>query len=533
MAVLFDLSDPNADGVDLGVSTTLGRAPTCSIKLKDRLASRSHAEIQRTPEGRYLLVDLGSTHGTYVAGKKVIEHLLSDDDEIIIGTNRLRFRDDAAAGPDADNVSITVEAAEPYVQERITFETIEHFPAVEQVDNEQDLFRNYEKLRAAYELSRVVGSEQDMDTLLEKILDAVFSLLSADRAAILLVDPATGVPTPRLAKRLKGGATKIVLSKTIINEVTATKAGLILTDAGIDTRFGGAQSIISEGVRSAMCVPMLHGAELMGVMHMDSLVATNVFGEKDLELFTSIARQAALTIKNAFLRDRIRDETKSRLQFQRFLAPSLVDQLISGKMSLGKEGELREVTVLFVDIRGFTRMSEKMMPADVMHLLNVYFEIMVEVLFRHDGTFDKYIGDELMALFGAPVSMENAPLSAIRCALDMKQALARLNVQLEKSGRQAIQIGIGIHTGEALCGILGSYKTMQYTAIGDTVNTGARLCSACQPMHILVSEQTMDRVRDQVIAEALPAITVKGKRQALTVFNVTGCLSATEPNTKT
>ncbi|MEE8408028.1 MAG: GAF domain-containing protein, partial [Myxococcota bacterium] len=209
-----------------------------------------------------------------------------------------------------------------------------------------ELHRNYEKLRAVYELSRAIGTAQDIDVLLERTVDTAFGLLAADRAAILLVDQNTGKPVPRITRQRSGNKREeIVLSSTIINEVVSTKSGLVLTDTGQNEQFATAQSIMSQGIRSAMCVPMMYGGELLGLIHLDSLIATNVFSEKDLSLFTSIGSHAAMAIKNLLMSERLQNEAKARIKFQRFLPPSLVEQVIRGELEFGKSGELRQITV--------------------------------------------------------------------------------------------------------------------------------------------------------------------------------------------
>ncbi len=522
MAQLLDIKSGRSFA--LGATNSIGRDPASTIVIKDLAASRTHAEIRRTPEGRYVLVDLQSTHGTYVAGKKVSELNLTHGDEIFIGTTHFRFQDDKAPAARGD-VQVD-QAPAPFVQKKVAITGDEQFKAAKEIASPQDLARSYEKLRAAYALSRAIGTEHDLDALLQRVLDTAFRLLPADRAVILLRDVSTGMPVPRVSKQRTPGGDKIVLSNTIVNEVTANKSGLILADTGASLQFGSAKSIVAQGIRSAMCVPIMYAGELLGIMHLDSLVATNVFQDQDLELFTSIANQAAVAIKNQLLSESLRNEAKARVQFQRFLPPSLVDQMVRGDLRLTKGGELRQITVLFSDIRGFTRMSEGMAPGEVMDLLNEYFEVMIEVLFRHRGTFDKYVGDELMALFGVPVPLQNAALAAVACALDMKRALAEFNAKQQDKGKQTLQIGFGIHSGEAVCGMLGSTKTMQYTAIGDTVNTGARLCGICEAGQIIISQQVMEQVTGKIEAEALPPVTVKGKSQALSIYNVTALTEA-------
>jgi adenylate cyclase len=155
-------------------------------------------------------------------------------------------------------------------------------------------------------------------------------------------------------------------------------------------------------------------------------------------------------------------------------------------------------------------------------MLNEYFEVMVEVLFKFQGTLDKYVGDEIMALFGAPVDMPDAPVNAVRCALEMQKALREFNRTRVAEGQEEIKIGIGINTGRVITGAIGSSRTLQYTAIGDAVNTASRLCSVAKAGEIILSENTMNRVRHMVDATALTPVKVKGKEQELKIYSVEG-----------
>ena len=178
--------------------------------------------------------------------------------------------------------------------------------------------------------------------------------------------------------------------------------------------------------------------------------------------------------------------------------------------------------MLFADIRGFTAMSERHTPEEMVKTLNEYFELMVDVLFNHGGTLDKYVGDEIIGLFGAPVALADAPLRAVRCGLDMQRALEEFNRARENAGMEPIQIGIGINTGPVIAGAIGSSQTLQYTVIGDSVNTAARLCNVAKAHEVLVSDLTMRSIRDHVLFEERQAVQVKGKSRPLPIFNVIG-----------
>jgi adenylate cyclase len=271
-----------------------------------------------------------------------------------------------------------------------------------------------------------------------------------------------------------------------------------------------------------MTVPLLHQDQLLGIMHLDSMIATGAFGEKDLQIFASIGSQAAVAIANSMLARKIEQEAKTRAQFQRLLSPNLVDQVVAGNLQLEKGGALTEVTLLFSDIRGFTAMSELRAPQEIVRMLNEYFELMVDVIFKHEGTLDKFVGDEIIALFGAPVALPSAEIKAVECALDMMIVLAEFNRVRAAEGHEEIKIGIGINTGTVVTGAIGSSRALQYTAIGDAVNTASRLCSVAKAGEIIVSEATYGRVQSMVNATTLTPVRVKGKADVLRVWNITG-----------
>jgi adenylate cyclase len=277
-----------------------------------------------------------------------------------------------------------------------------------------------------------------------------------------------------------------------------------------------------QGIRSTMTVPLLHHDALLGIMHLDSMIATNAFVEKDLQIFGGIASQAAVAIHNSELAREIEHEAKTRAQFQRLLSPNLVEQVVQGKLQLEKGGALSEVTLLFSDIRGFTSMSESRAPQEIVRMLNEYFELMVDVIFKYQGTLDKFVGDEIIALFGAPVAVPQAELKAVQCALDMMKVLSEFNRTRASEGLSEIKIGIGINTGTVVTGAIGSSRALQYTAIGDAVNTTSRLCSVAQPGQIILSDATFRKVQTEIAAIPLPPVRVKGKTDELKVYNAVG-----------
>jgi adenylate cyclase len=280
-------------------------------------------------------------------------------------------------------------------------------------------------------------------------------------------------------------------------------------------------------------VPLLYSGELLGLMMLDSQIATNAFTEKDLQLFQNVANQAAIAIQNSLFARKLEREAVTRERFQRLLSPQIAQQVLDGKVEIAKGGEARQTTVLFSDIRGFTSMSESESPQLIVDMLNEYFELMVEVVFKYQGTLDKFVGDEVMALFGAPVGHHDDPARAVQTAIEMMEVLRELNTVRVRRGDPEIHIGIGINSGEVVAGYLGSSKALEYTVIGDTVNTGARLCSVAKAGEIIISHNTYELCGDRFEVIPLPPTPVKGKSQALRIYNVVGVKRATFEDDRT
>src|SRR3569833_1097906 len=354
-------------------------------------------------------------------------------------------------------------------------------------------------------------------------------LVGPDRGVILLRDKA-GALVPQYVKTRSGKSDpNIVLSKTVMAEVENNKAAVLSSDATMDARFSGAHSIIMQGIRSTMTLPLLHAGDLLGIMHLDSLFTSNAFTEKDLQVCTGMAAQAAISIQNARLANRIEQEAQTRAQISRLIPASVVEQVIKGELTIEKGGRLSEVTMLFSDIRGFTTMSDGRPAQEIVNTLNEYFEVMVDILFKYSGTLDKFVGDEIIGLFGAPIAIEDAPCKAVACALAMLQGLEVYNRPRAAENQSPLRIGIGINTGNVITGSIGSTRALQYTAIGDAMNVASRLVNVAASGEIIVSESTYKAVAGRVEAQALPPVEVKGRAEELKVFRVTGLRNVLTP----
>lgn len=525
MAKLVIVSTNPPQEHELQKLNTIGRHPDNSIQVLDRIVSKEHAQVFLSPDNKYVFRDLGSLNGSYLKGERIMEHVLEEGDEISMGSTRFVFHETDTKQEELNQVSIQPpELLQSHIRQKIDAETTHEFLPEKDIYDINVLRRDYEKLRIAYEVGHFLSLDVNLDSLLQKILDKAFDVLPADRGVIFLKEP-DGEFKPRVIKRKSNGKNQkedadIVISKTILSEVTENKTAVLSSDATMDSRFSGAHSIIMQGIRSTMSVPLLWREDLLGIIHLDSRIATSAFTDKDLQILSSIANQAATAIQNANLAQGIQQEAAMRAQFERLLSPNLVDEILSGQLQLEQGGVLKEVTILFADIRGFTSMSERKPAPEIVQMLNEYFELMVDVLFRFQGTLDKYVGDEIMALFGAPVEHPESQVRAVRCSVEMMKVLQEFNRTRMSEGQEPIEIGIGINTGEVVCGAIGTSKTMQYTVVGDGVNLASRLCSLAKPGQILISENTVQNLDDQFETVSLPPVKVKGKEKEVNIYNV-------------
>ena len=385
----------------------------------------------------------------------------------------------------------------------------------------QQLRLDYERLRITWELTRDIGMERDLDKLLEKILLALFKFVNADRGVILLRED-DGTLHPRAARRRDGTDAPIQISSTILSHVIREKASVLTHDASMDFAASKGKSMILNRISSAMVVPLLHEKEkdVLGAVWLDSESLAQ-FQPKDLEIITAVGSQAAMFIENTLLAKKVEQEIIVRDRFSRLVAPNVAEQMISGKLQVKKGGQLiQECSVFNSDIRGFTSMSEGTQAEVIVDMLNEYFEQMVDTLFKYEGTLDKFMGDGIMAFWGAPVAHPDDAIRSVQCAIEQMEALGRFNRARLEANKPPLAVGVGIHTGPVVVGYVGSSKALSYTVIGDTANTSARLCSSALSGQIVLSEQTLARVGNRFEVEEIEPKSLKGKEKPMRRFNV-------------
>jgi adenylate cyclase len=527
-------------------SCMIGRAPDNQIVLDDPRASRHHAHIKSDDDSSFTLVDgvlvngqiKRSANKVFVNGEQKFEHLLKDGDRITIGASTLRFeqpREERTADLSYDDKPLGHTQLLMSAKDVLT-------TVLRQADSTtsagaprdkvlESLQRKANILSELYEMSKALGSGFDLDRIFKMATDIIFRSTPADRVIALLAetlvteknaDDAKLFPIATRARdeKLEAHARKMTIGRTITRKVMKDRVALLSQDAAADEQFAGVDSIVSQGVRSTICAPLFTEAGVHGALYADRLDPFSAFKPDDLELISAVAAQAAIAVENVRAHERLAKEEVARVNYSRFLPEYVVKQILENPDSFKLGGVLQTITVLFADIRGFTRISEHAPPEKIVQLLNRYFSAMTDIIFAHGGTLDKYLGDGLMALFGAPTVTPKDAANAIAAAVAMQRRMLSINDELREEGFPEIGIGIGLHTGEVTVGYIGSERRSEYTAIGDAVNTASRLESNAKGGEILVSEVTAKAAHSRYQLAAREPISVKNREQPVPLFEV-------------
>jgi len=506
-----------------GVTQVVGRAPTSDVPVFDPTISRRHAELVTSDKGLEVK-DLGSSNGTFLNGSRVENCTVTVGDTITFGKVAFKLQTVGAApsAPAKDSGPPPGATIVRQLPVRNTPGTA--FQAIKSgeqaaVSSAEDKVR--QKLAMLLEVSTDLGRAGNTDAILQKIVDQAYKVLTVDRVAIQLMDDAGGLVT-KIARDRRGGDQPRAVPQSIARTAVADKVAIIANDAGADQRFGG-QSILMQQVRSAICSPLMGDEnKVLGVIYVDNVSAAHKFDDDDLDFVIAFAGIAAVAIENSQNRDRARQEELKRGNFERYFTPQLAQRIASSEGATRLGGDKRIITVLFSDIRGFTALSETMPASEMATLLTDYFTEMVECVFNNEGTLDKFIGDAVMAQWGAPIGSPDDADKAMKAAIEMMSELGKLNAKWIAEGRPGLQIGIGINHGEAFAGNIGSERRLEYTVIGDTVNTASRLCSAAGPGEILISEEMRKVLTKKPKLVECPPMELKNKSQPVKVYKVVG-----------
>jgi adenylate cyclase len=512
----------------------IGRGEDNDVVLHDplRRVSRFHAQVSCDEAGIATLSDLRSANGTFVNDHPAsIPVFLQPDDVVRIGPYRLIYRDTNArdvAQPDPNHTSMfrieeaSVELNE--LQERSGLLDLVSSTALPQNSLEISTLELLHEV--GVRLARTATEAEVMETA----VDLLFKIEGVHRATLMLWDENKeafkGAPLfTRDGKKTMGVESTydprdLVLSKTILGKVRRENRPLHIRDTRSEADLVVAASIVRAGIQAAFCSPLTFQGSFLGVLYADNLAAPDAFSPADFRTFTTIAAQAGLALASAIARSELIHREVERSAMRLYLSPQVADMIVASDGAVQLGGVLQPLTVLFADIRGFTSLSEKLNAPDVVLMLNEFFTAVTTVILEAGGTLDKYIGDCVMALFGAPVPAEGDVDRGIAAAVNMQREVVHLNQSRMQRGLPEIRIGIGIHTGPAVVGNIGSEQRMQYTAIGDTVNVASRLVNHAGPGQVIVSESVREVAAHGNRFQYLSEVELKGRRQKLNIYSV-------------
>ncbi|HYT63294.1 MAG TPA: adenylate/guanylate cyclase domain-containing protein [Gemmatimonadales bacterium] len=539
MFKLMSTSGEQSIDLQLGRKLVVGRAVTSDVPIYDPTISRRHAEIVLTENG-VRVTDLGSSNGTFLNGAKITEADAGANDVVTFGKVAFRVKEVTAplprpqvvAPPDFTSPKPSSAKGGGTIVRQLPVSVSGGVPAIVvdqppggsshlkvKADNQEE--RREKKLSLLLEVSKELSKQQELDRLLDKVVDFTFQIMNVDRVSILLLDGKSNELIPRISKSRTGDASAAKhVPQSIARKAVEERVAILSDNAAADERFKG-KSILIQSVRSAMCTPLMGSdSKVLGILYVDNLTATHSFADEDLEFLIAFGGLTAVAIENSQLSERIRREALVRSNFERYFSPNIA-QVISQQQDAGRlPSEKRPVVVFFSDIRGFTPMSETMSPDEIAKLLTEYFTEMVDKVFEHGGTLDKFMGDAIMALWGAPIAHADDADRAVQCALAQLTELEKLNTKWKQEGRTEVQIGIAINFGEVFAGNIGSDRRLEYTVIGDAVNTAYRLCGKAGPNEILISEPFYQQLKQKPPVETLEPIQVKGKTKKIPVYRV-------------
>jgi adenylate cyclase len=493
--------------------TLVGRSQLCNLVIKDPSASRRHARFE-VREGHCFVEDLGSIAGTCKNGELVTRAELRDGDVVSLGPMQFLVSEPAPE-------QVALSGMHSFTNATITL-PITRFAAPSSQGSVAQRSGIDTSLLVAMlsDVSRELVGSTSLSQILDRIIALTFEMTHADRAFLMLMDEQSGELAPRVARCRDGtpahGAT---ISRTIAGTVLKERVALLASDAQLDSRFLSSESILLQGVRSCMCAPLWHDTDVIGILYVDNPESSR-FSAGDLNLFTTLSNYAAVAIEHARLAARLLEERRHRERLQRYHSPRVIERILEGENETGAHfiTQEREISVLFADIVGFTTISEQMTPPEVAKLLNQFFEAMIDVIFEHEGTLDKFIGDAILATFGAALPQQDHAVRCVRAALDMRKALASFNA---KRDQPELRMRIAINSGCALVGDIGSPKRREFTVLGDVVNTASRLeSSVAQPDQIIVSGSTYQLVKDEIEARPLGSVNLRGRSGPVDIYEV-------------
>jgi adenylate cyclase len=485
-----------------------GVAPDLDLS-PDWTVSRTHARVW-IETGQLYIEDLNSARGTRVNGELAEpRRLVCPGDRILIGdttlTVELSTAEFAANAQPEDPDEARFDPTDRRPIEQVTLVMDARAPAFAAPDaTATDTDR---RLNLFYDLPLEFAAQTQLDGLLQLIVERVVQAIPEATRGALLVRSRESGKLEKLMLKAHIPVGRPAASTRLAQEAIERKKAFIWPPPQDPQAVGllsdsMTKSLIASSTKSAMYAPLLWKNEALGVLCVDNCEAYGVFTRDDLRLLQAVAHHAAMAMASLQLQEELRGKAAVLENLLKLVSPQIARLLKDQRGRLPRGGEFRIATILFSDIRGFTNMSAKMSPHEVTEMLEDYFDRLVPIIFKHQGTIDKFVGDAIMAIFGSPDADEQHHLHAVQAALEMQQAMQEVNALRQARNKPSGELGIGAHCGEVVHGLIGTAERLEFTAIGDTVNRASRYCDGAPGGAVLISPQLYQWVWDQVEVEA-------------------------------
>ncbi len=519
----------------------IGRGTENEIVLPDFSVSRRHGVI-RFEGGSWFVLDLMSTNGIQVNRVASKRAMLKPGDRIKVGIFELAVEE--VRDPPPSGSGAKLPAGNPPQMSAGTatiVRSLADFSAAWGLDDKRagesqsskrrDLDHAYSSKIFGFmtRLARMLIRSDSVDEVLSRVMEIAFEALPVDRGFILLLDEATGKTVCELARtkeRIEFRPTsEVPVSQTMVEQVMRDRVALLTYDALSDQRLAGGDSIRIHQIRAAMCTPLWSGEKIIGVFQVDTPFHAGTFNEQDLDLLTALANYAAVAVERLRYAKTVEFERLVRSRLERYHSPAVIESIVkftptAAEPTVGRM-KLAQATVMFADLAGFTPVAEKASPQEVAEMLEAYFTHAVEAIFAAGGTLDKFIGDCVMAFFGAPVAQGDHARRAVQAALQILDAQDALNREQAARGRPTLRVRIAIQSGPVMVGDVGSRKRVDYTVLGNAVNVAARLeSSVAEPGEVTLGGETHRLLAGAYPTEPLGEFSLKGLEQRVRAYRV-------------
>ena len=468
----------------------------------DQRVSRIHGKVWEE-NGSYWIEDLNSSRGTRINGVEIKERgkqQLHPDDSVVVGQTILKI----------DFAESKISLQKTNYLEQGTFLLPEKHHTDSGVAIAEDIDATAvdpitasegtgdaaaKRLKMVCDLPFHFATKTTLESLLPAIVDQLVEVLPNGESWVLVLrDPETDA----LLLKAYRYAHRTYLSETLLRRAMAERKAFIWRKR-TDVDLSG--SMVQGGIEVGMYAPLVWQGEALGAISTGARSADVVFTDEDVRLLVVVGQYAAMAVASHRLQEKLRQESIVKASLLRQFSPKVASHFLAHKGRLRLGGRRSEVSILNSDIRGFTQMARDMEPDEIVEMLNDYLRVLVPVIFAHNGTVDKFLGDGILAIFGSPEPDAKHHENALRAAMEMQAAVSKLNETRRARDVPQRDFGIGLHCGEVVHGFLGTTERMEFTVIGDAVNRAARYCAAAGEREVLISPEMHEHVWHLVEAD--------------------------------